>query len=180
VRIPNPRLLRLAGLTKGAIVEQGDGELIVSPVQQPIIELASPINVVVASPNTLGSTLAPWDESFFIHSREGVGGIFAATTRDLVTLARGAWEFECEVSYSWNLASVTSFSGLYLIDPDGIVSSIVEFAHQVAGLQFAAVERELHLELQRDGFILRFFRAATTAAPDTASLMVSVNGRRIL
>jgi hypothetical protein len=180
VRAPNPRLIRLAGLTRGAIVEQGDGELLVSPLQQPIIELASPLNIVTPSPNILGTTANPLDESFYIESKEAVNGIVVATTRQLVTLAKGAWELECGVSYSWNLASFTTFSGLYLKDPDTNQAAMVEFSHQVAGLQFAAVEREFHLIFQRDGFQLIFFRAATSAAGDNASLHVSINGRRIL
>jgi hypothetical protein len=180
VRVPNPRLIRLGAVTRGAILEQGDGELIVSPVMQPIIELSSPIPKVYS-----GFIPGPsiQDDSFFISARQAQAGVDAGLPAgsQLASLARGAWVLECygELAFSIVNVQLAQHVGLSLVDPAGINAPIIGRNWAGPASQVTAGERTLHISLQVDGFLLSIFTPATVAG-EGLSVMVAVNARRIL
>jgi hypothetical protein len=175
-------LIQLGSLTKGAIVERGDGELGISPELQPVLELTGPTNVVTPTGTTLGTVAAPYDQSFVASTRNGIVGVGAVAVNDMVILARGMWVLEITAVMMMNLAAAVAaaWSGLYLLDPDANITGLIEFGHVSVGLVEVATSRELHLTLQRDAFVLRFSRAATGNAADAVSLAVGINGRRVV
>jgi hypothetical protein len=178
VRVPNPRLIRLGGVTRGAILEQGDGELIVTPVMQPVIELSSPIPRVF--PNFLPAGIQ--EDSFFVTIRQtqlGVDPGFPAGTQ-IASLARGAWALECYAEMGLTLAAAQAAQhvGLTLQDPSGNIAPIMgrNWAGP-SGVQTST--RVLHISFQVDAFLLMLTTPAT-AAGETLSVMLSINARRIL
>jgi hypothetical protein len=182
VRVPNPRLVRLGSVTRGAILEQGDGELIVSPVMQPIIELSSPIPRVFPG-GVLGGTQ---EDSFFFGARQSQAGVDAGIPAGstMAILARGAWVLECyaELSMTVVVNQLVQFFGLALVDPAGNIAPIIgrSWLGPAGGAWIATSgTRVLHISFQVDGFLLSVFTPAT-AANEGLALMASVNARRIL
>jgi hypothetical protein len=182
VRVPNPRLVRLGAVTRGAILEQGDGELIVTPVMQPVIELSSPIPRVF--PAFIPGGIQ--EDSFYVNARQAQGGVdpgFPAGTQ-LASLARGAWVLECYYDMAQVIATTQAaqFCGLALVDPNANFAGILgrNWAGTAAGAHAISTgSRELHISFQVDSFLLSLFTPATVAG-EALSIMVSVNARRIL
>jgi hypothetical protein len=181
VRVPNPRLIRLGSVTKGAILEQGDGELIVSPVMQPIIELSSPI------PRVFPAFLpGVQEDSFYFNARQTQQGVdpgFPAGT-PMATLARGAWVLECyyDMLVVVQAVQAAQFNGLALVDPNANFAAILgrNWAAGVGGPGVASTgTRVLHVSFQVDNFALSLFTAATVVN-ELITVTVTVNGRRIL
>jgi hypothetical protein len=182
MRIPNPRLIRLAGLTKGAIVEGGDSELIVTPVLQPIIELSSPIDRVFTAAQVGGTA----DDSILIEARSKLTGIQAAATADILTFSRGLWILELGGVFIFNSTTTQNSDSSYLaiVDLGGNICNLIEFPHQNIGAAGAGVQwtlaRRVQLNFQRDGFILRFRQGAMVAAGDILAVTFSINALRLL
>jgi hypothetical protein len=182
MRVPNPRLIRLGSVTRGAILEQGDGELIVSPLVQPVIELSSPIPRVYPSFVPGGTQ----EDSFFAGFRQSQSGVDAGLPggATLAILARGAWVLECyyDMAQTIQVAQLVQFVGLALVDLGINQSPILgrNWAGTAAGV--AAVSsgtRVLHISFQVDGFALALFTPATVAG-ELLTVAASVNARRIL
>ncbi len=175
MRIPNPRLLRIGGLTRGAIVEQGDSELILTPVMQPVIELTSPI-ARVFQPATMGGVQ---EDSFYAsteYRQVGVGGGLANSAFAL--FARGAWILECYLAQAVNVVTGQNFfCGLRLSDGTNIADVLGRFWDGPTA--YLETVRTLHLIFQNDAFLL-VLNAPVLIAGETHTFVVSCNARRIL
>jgi hypothetical protein len=176
VRIPNPRLIRLASTVNGAIIEPGDSELIVSPLLQPTIDLSSPVDKAISSV-TLGSAAAPENDSFYVEASSLATGVQASNFFDMVFMSRGLWRFECWVSWHFIGTSQQATNGLFLVDPDGIIANFASFGMQT-GVMFSST-RDVTLCFQRDGWKFQFRRQVMVGG-DIAHLLASVNGRRLV
>lgn len=175
MRVANPRLLRLATLMKGAIVEEGDGELILSPYTEISSQVQSPINRVFGTAQAFPTLI---DDTFAKSDVLNGAGVAALATTDFATMSKGVWSFEISVAFAFTGTSdVGKSSGLSLIDPDANAYAVPEFAH-INGVDHAMFQ-VLHLALQRDGFFFRLTRGATIAG-DFVSIAGAVNGRRLL
>jgi hypothetical protein len=154
-------------------MEPGDGELVISPVVQPIIELESPINVV-----RVGATTDQSDDSFYTSFQDPILGVGVSTTNTIAIFTKGAWILEISgVVFFTGTNSAVNSSGLILEDPD-VNQAYVFQAFHITTLQFA-IARVLHLVFQRDGFKLRTARGVTVAG-DALTVGAQVNARRIL
>jgi hypothetical protein len=175
MRVPNPRLTRLAGLTKGAIIEQGDGELLVSPLLQAVLELSSPLNVVFA----LGQIPSGnYDDSFYKADSVSVNGASALVGLTIAAMNRGPWVLEIQGVFVFTGTTNTARNSfIALVDPDANPAAIFQFPHIAGAYQhFRTI---LHLTFQRDGFSLNLTRDITIAA-DFVYVQGSVNARRLL
>jgi hypothetical protein len=172
MRIPNPRLIRIGGLTRGAIIESGDGELILTPVIQPIIELASPINVVQVAITGI------FDDSFLRHDRLNATGAGIAASTTMAALAKGVWIIEAGLDFGFTgTTNVANFSSFSITDPDANQCDLFEFPN-LNGYNISLLHR-FELNLVRDNFVLAINRAVTVGG-DALSLHASVNAKRIL
>lgn len=174
MRIPNPRLIRLGGLTRGAIIEPGDGELIVSPLVQPVTELASPI--VRCFPAPIAQTQL-FDDSYVQYASAFVNGAGAGTIIDFLIMSRGKWSFDLTFVSQFTGASNSSVSYLFLQDPAGNITRIFQGA-SVNGTA-VALQGRFDFTFQDDNFQFRLANGAT-AINDVISTFASVNARRVL
>jgi hypothetical protein len=175
MRIPNPRLQRIASLVKGAEIEPGDGELILTPLIQPIIELTSPVNKVIAPGITISGT---FDDSFFKFERSAAAGISAGGSFLIVTIAAGAWEFEIESVFQFSgTNNQAAVSQINLLDPDGVQAPIFEWANMTSANMMG--HARIRITFQRDGFQWQIVRSATVGG-DLINLNCSINAKRIL
>jgi len=174
VRLPNPRLVRLAGMQKGAIVEKGDAELVLSPLVQPIIELAAPVAAFPALAVTQ-------EDSFITGTGSNITGIQAGVTTVLATLNRGVWILELYLAASIVMVTnqgILSY-GIRLLDPAG-AASVILLGHNMAVTHTLAQQRRLQLAIQTDLWVLQHVLPATANAGDAVSLSSQVNARRLM
>jgi len=187
VRLPNPRLVRLGSVAGGAITEQGDGELVIPPYVQPIIELSSPINRI-ATPSA--PLIGRQTDSFFVDARTFTAGVTVQAATTLATMSRGSWVLEVFTSLqltgstAQNAGDGTGQSGLFLQDPDGNLSGLIAFNNMLGGVAaqmfWDAMERTLHFIFQRDDFLLLQYTGATAGADARLAIASSINARRIV
>src|SRR6267378_7699123 len=162
--IPNPRLARYGGLVKGAIIEPGDGTLILPPIIQPIIELTSPVTRGFSAGQAVPGGTAFFDDSFFKSDRLTQAGVGALTTIQITpTLAAGSWvlDFACSFGFTGTTA-LGNNSGLIMQDPDGNNIQIFEWVH-ITG-NFGSQSSSWRFTFQRDGFFVFISRGITVAA----------------
>jgi len=178
VKIPNPRLIRLGGLTRGAIVEEGDGELIVSPLVQPILELAGPVSRVTIN-QLVGAAGVPWADSFLVNFREGITGASAQNATVIInTLLRGLWKFELRCTFQFTgTTNAPNSTRLVLIDNGARNLPLIDFGH-ITGAQMCH-EFQTIVMLQDDGFQLQYIRDAVIAG-DNTFVSVTLNARKML
>jgi hypothetical protein len=173
MRIPNPRLIRLASLVRGGILEEGDGELVIPGLLQPVTSLASPINTVTtATPATL------IDDSFYNWQQVSKVGIQVAATLTMVSMTKGMWEFEITSAFNFSGTSAPSNSAYLLIqDPDSTQAPMVLF-QILNGFQQQYFSR-FRMIFQRDNFL---FAIATppTVGGDNLFIGFGINARRLL
>jgi hypothetical protein len=169
MRVPNPRLIRIGGLSGGAILEN-DSELVIPPVLQPGVELPGPINSLPGLP------VGTQNDSFAANSQSLVAGAFAGQNFLLATMSRGLWKlsftFQAQFTGTTNAAA---FDALQIRDPDANNHPIFLFSH-ITG-QFIADGIDQWWLFQRDGFAVRYFQSATIAG-DNLALNMSVIGTR--
>lgn len=174
MRVPNPRLIRLGSVTRGAIIEPGDGELILSSVMQPMLELSSPVD------NVFGAPAGPVDaeDSFIQSALTRQIGASAASQVLFAKMSRGAWSVD--VQFAGQFTGTTAalvVSNLTLVDPDGSSAILFNLSHY--NNQFLSVAHRYHFVFQRDGFNFRLNAGATVAA-DQMTVSASINARRLL
>jgi hypothetical protein len=174
VRIPNPRLTRIASLTRGAIVEPGDGEIIISPELYNQVTISGPINVATGP-----ATGAPWqDDSFLVSTVGSANGASAGVTTTMVGVKAGYWEFYWTVSFMFNgTTDLTKASSLAMVDPDGTAAG-VSYWHHITGRQ-VNLAGFITPTLQRDGWLFRHTRD-TTIVGDICAFHAQIMGLRIL
>lgn len=179
MRVPNPRLLRLGGLTRGAIMEPGDGELIISPLVQPVMELTSPIDTVYGVASIAPS---PLDDSAHKSERVAIVGASPGSVTTIFSFAKGMWALDIAFDAQWNPAAASNAvgnnTGVRLTDPGLNISSIFEIAHMV-GTQAVHQWGKYLFTFQRDNFTLSLVAGATLLG-DILYAQCSCNARRIL
>ena len=176
MRIANPRLIRLAGLAKGAIIERGDGELIVSPLIQPVIELVSPISRVFNVPQAVPTSQFV-DDSIIKASLDSVVGASAGLVADAMVLAKGLWLIKIHASFGFfGTRNVARISSIYLGDPASNTAQLIPFVHH-AGVQ--AGEWQGLVMFDNDGWRLGQARDASVAL-DEITLASSISAFRVL
>jgi len=169
MKLPNPRTIRIAGLTRGAIIEGGDAEFILSPVLQLNIDLPSPLNKVTGT----GSVV---DDSVFTSAAVQRAGVGAAATTVLANFNRGAWKMYINFQAQFNGTSTpANFSALQLQDPDGVLTNIMVMSH--LNNQFIAQSLILPFVFQRDSFLIQVV-GGTTVALDNLGVNASLYGTR--
>lgn len=177
MRLPNPRLVRLSSVSPGAIMERGDGELIVSPLLQPVIDLSSPVDKV--TPPGVALTLAQSD-SFIKAERIFGTGATAGQGRVFSTFKKGMWALD--IAATWMFTGTTNmgagqFASVVLQDPEFLVANLFEFP-QINGVQQSQSQSYTFVFL-RDGFQLQI-NTPTFVALDNFYLSASANARQLL
>ena len=161
MRFPYPTIPRLMS-GRSAIVEEGDGEITVPPVLQPVLDIFSPLANL--SPNT-----GPMQDSFMFDSRLTVTGADVARTESFPTLAAGRWDVQihhtCFLSVTSNLASANS---VFLFDPDGGSYALSRF-NLMVGLNKQISRLTVPLLLTRNGWFFQNSRGVTIAADESVS-----------
>jgi hypothetical protein len=171
VRIPNPRLVRLGGLTRGAIVEQGDGELLIPAVLQPSIMLPSPITRV------LGAGLT-FQDSFITNFANAVTGAQAGATNVIATLSKGLWSIRWSMDAMFSGTTAAS-AGTFLNVVDQVAATMpLKALRHISGRQIGD-NGELVLLLQEDGWHFDSVLGVTIAG-DSLGLDISIYGARLM
>lgn len=174
MRIPNPRLVRLGGITKGAIVEPGDGNLLVPGVLQPSIELSAPVDKVFISP-----VVAQVEDSFMVYDTQTQVGATGGVNRNIVSFARGLWSFD--VTFSGMFSGTTNAAGgddgIQIVDPDG-AAILIFVLPRITGAQQSA-QVKMNVAFQRDGWKFAIVTFATVAA-DALRISSAINARRLV
>jgi hypothetical protein len=174
VRIPNPRLVRLGGISKGAIVEPGDGNLLVPAVLQPSIELSAPVDKVFISP-----VVAQVEDSFMVYDTQTQVGAVGGVNRNIVSFARGLWSFD--LTFCGMFTGTTNVAGgddcIQMVDPDG-AAMVFFLLPRITGAQQSA-QVKMNVAFQRDGWKFAIVTFATVAA-DALRILSSINARRLV
>jgi hypothetical protein len=172
VRISNPKLIRLSGVVRGAIIVPGDGELELPGVLQPTIELSSPIDKVVAA-GFVG------EDSFIASQIFNTSGVQAAQSVIICTFQRGVWSLDlsCDGGFTGttNVLIASPFDSLVLLDPDALPTALFVLP-RISGAVLAW-QGLYRFVFQRDGFQLQLNAQARVAA-DNFFLHANVNARK--
>jgi hypothetical protein len=161
----------LAGLTRGAIVEPGDGELVIPGVLQPLAQLPSPVA------RMLGSGLT-FNDSFFTSFTNAVLGAQAGATNVLCNLSKGLWSIRWYYDAMFlGTTSVIAASQLNFLDHVGSNSPIKVLRH-FNGRQIAD-NGELTILMQDDGWHLDSVLGATIAG-DSLTTDIAIYGARLM
>jgi len=161
MKVSNPRLVRIGGLVKGAIVEPGDGTLDVSPSSSQIVELPSPIDKCLVAP--VGSAAIPWDDTVLTSAVESHTGALAQGNQNIIFFSKGAWKLYISSSFFFTGTTNTGVnSSLLLIDPDAVGVALYGWGH-ITGAQ-NSFDKVLPVVFQRDGWSLQLKTGATVAA----------------
>ena len=176
MRIANPRLIRLGGLAKGAIIERGDGELIVSPLIQPVIELTSPISRVYSIVQAVPA--GNLDDSIIKGAADNFAGAGGPNTVDAVTLAKGLWLLKIHAAFTFaGLTNLVRISSVYLGDPAGNNGVLIPFGHLNLAAQNGVWEGLLMFD--NDGWRIGQARDITIAG-DAVTIASSIACFRVL
>jgi hypothetical protein len=162
MRIPNPRGLRLGGLTQGTITERGDGELIVTSVRDPIIQLPASLDKSIAI-----SPLPTIRDTVMISNGIANQDATVAIQTDICVFGKGLWKLDYEIVFQMNVAvpgNTLALFNILFIDPDGIPASIFR-AVKISGT-FLVSNFTHWVLLQRDGAKLQM-NAPAILAGDT-------------
>jgi len=174
VRIPNPRLVRLGGISKGAIVEPGDGKLIVPAILQASIELSSPVDKVLVSP-----VVTQQEDSFCVYDTQTQVGAAGGVARSIVSMGRGMWSFD--ITFSGMFTGTTNPAGgddgIQFDDPDG-AAMVLFILPRITGAQQSA-QLKMNVVFQRDGWKFVIATFATVAA-DNLRIVTGLNARRLV
>lgn len=176
MRVANPRLIRLAGLAKGAIVERGDGELIVSPLIQPVIELVSPVSRTFGVGQAV--PVGNLDDSIVKGVSDNISGAAAANVVDTVTLAKGLWLIKIHSSFAFfGTRNLARLSSVYLGDPSTNNAILIPFQHMPSVAQNG--EWQGLLMFDNDGWRIGQARDITVAL-DEITITSSISCFRVL
>src|SRR6266851_4734899 len=182
MRIPTPRWLRLAGLSRGAIAEKGDGELTLVPIIYPAAFISSPIYRVY------GQGQAPYgggqiEDSFVKWEAADSIGIVGATQTQIAVLTKGHWRIDYLLTVFYQGSANPGDSGLALVD---FTSGFTAFLGRIRmtntaapGIQYC-FSGSIDISVGLDGFHFDLVRAATTVASDTLVLSAFLNAKKLL
>ena len=141
----------------GAILEEGDGELLVPPVLQSVATLAAPLD-------TLNAAIpSPVSQSAIYGYRNSVSGVQAAlVAADSPELSSGIWRFVFAArAHFTGTSNAGSFAEVSLVDPDGI--EVRFFSMALINNAQATDSIDVVLSLAREGWIIRVNRSAMVA-----------------
>ena len=175
MRIPSPRLVRLASLVGGGILEAGDAELLISPVIQPAIEVPAPTDKVYGTGTLAPSPLS--DSGFKSEAISQIGAQAAVNTL-IFNFLKGIWRLTCTASVMFTGTTASSaYMGLNLVDPDSVAANLMAWP-QITGLQ-QSNRLDVTIVFQRDNFQVRLACGATVAG-DILSLDGQCFARRLV
>jgi len=118
VRFPSSNYKLLATGKGGAVLDRGDGELIIPAIVQPILEYQAPL-AAVAGPSS-GDVLS---SSFLFNLEQDVGPI--AVTANMPNMSAGLWQCRCVINYTLTtLDGAVTFPVFGLRDPSGTLFSL--------------------------------------------------------
>jgi hypothetical protein len=168
MRIPNPRLARLAGLTRGAQTEPGDGVLLVPAVLQPSIELPSP-QIIRGN--------VQFDDSGIAAAAFASTGPLAAASTVICILPKGLWRIHW--TFQANFVGTTAIGNQTELDiqmPGPVVVPLVRMQHQ-SGRQLTD-NGSFIIALEQDGW--QFLLAAgLLVAADSLSANACIIANRL-
>jgi hypothetical protein len=170
MRIPNPRLLRIAGLTEGSIIERGDAERILTPLLQPVIELPSSIG----ARQSVGST---FKDSGIVTTGASIAGAVAGVNTDLVFLTKGCWRIRIFFDGQFQGTSSLTTSAISILDPNLVSAPLLQFAHFNPTSYFP--EADFVVMFQDDNWKFAM-NVGTTVALDLLRLSVSIVVNKLL
>ncbi len=166
MRLRSSLFQRLAVGQGGAIMEPGDGEMLLPPVLQPVAVIGGPLSGIgTLSSGAMEQSVLKGHHNFSI-------GVTAALSNDLVTLASGIWE----INLNWRLhfsgtTDGTKTSRLLIADPDGDVEGLM-FGGFFSGVQLSD-HLKFVISFDRSGWIFRLTRDALIAG-DTADVSATI------
>lgn len=170
MRVPNPRLVRLAGLTRGAKMEHGDGELVIPAVLQPLAKIPSPL------PRFVGAGLT-FSDSFCTSFANAIGGAQAGATQGIATISKGLW------SINWwfdaMFLGTTGVGGTSLQWVDHLLDTVnIKMMRHFNGHQISD-NGEFTVLVQEDGWHFDQVLGATVVG-DFLSFDATILGQRLL
>jgi hypothetical protein len=157
MKVANPRLVRLGGLTRGAEVERGDGELLVPPTLFSTFTLSSPLNKITILP------AAPViEDTMGFDVTEQQAGALGATTIKHVVFVKGMWRITGWVGIRFDgTTNQANLTGIFLRDPGIQTVPLVNMPHVTT----MVVSRQVNLDVlfERDNFEITTVTGATVA-----------------
>lgn len=181
MKISNPRLIRHGGFVGGAIIESGDGDLIIPGLVQQVIELGDPISRVFGSAQAL--PLNPGlqtEQSFFKSAFINVVGAGAGSTATVALIAKGVWHFQVSATHGFfgtNNAAVRS--DVLFQDGDGNQVELAAFPNVIGR---DSVTMDFVVSIERAGTAIPsgfFIQSAATIAADGLWINTFIYGKRI-
>lgn len=164
MRLPSVLYQQLATGRGGAIVEEGDGELLLPPVLQPVGTIGGPLFSL--------ATLSGGIEQSSIHTGQSFVSGVAAAFLDSLTLNSGIWLFDIRWRFHFTgTTDVNKDASVTLRDPDANTEELM-----VSGFFTGAQVHEhtqIILPLPSDGWRIDVRRDATIAG-DVADLRATV------
>ena len=177
MKVANPRIIRLAGLVGGSIIEPGDGELIFPPLLTNVTEVGDPVTRGYASSQD-AQVPALMTQSFMRQRFSGVAGALAQAATLMVTVGKGLWHFHWATTFSFSGTTNVGQSPAALIFDD-IDTNNFEVCVYPNLLGTHSNSGDFVIALERDGFAWRI-RTATTIAADNLFIGASVIGKRLM
>ena len=165
MRLPSSLFQQLATGRGGAIVEEGDGELLLPPVLQPVVVVGGPLF-------SLATLAAAIEQSSIGTGQSFVSGVAALFTTDMLTLNSGIWMLD--IRWRWHFTGTTDVNkdaSITIVDPNANTEELM-----VSGFLTGAQAHEhtqIAIALPSDGWIFRARRDATIAA-DVADLRATM------
>ena len=173
MRFPHPTLPRLMS-GRSAIVEEGDGEMTIPPVLQPVISIFSPVLNLNIVPALAADT---W---FLSNVLQGTG-VTAAQLTNFPTMPSGRWDLDVTLSMAMvGNTNINSTSALQLFDPVGGVQAIFQFGYlgAIGGPLAQSRTMTLPFLFSTGGWFLRHATSALIAG-DSMLSQATVYARRI-
>lgn len=158
MKIGNPRLVRLASLTRGAITERGDGEIIVPTLVQPVATLSSPLKIL-SNPAPITT-----DDSVGVQIDRTLNGVNGPATVQYLILTKGFWRFTVFGTLIFTgTTNANQSSGIQLTQPGSGAALKLLWVFHVNGQGFARDNIVLDLVTQDDSWDISFLNGNMVA-----------------
>ena len=155
---------------RSAIVEDGDGEMTIPSVLQPVTEIFSPILNLLSVPLLSNDT-------WFTNSVLQGSGITAVQTTPFPTFSSGRWSVEINfVVHFAGTSNINSQNLFSLVDPNGSVQNIFEIWN--FNFNSLTCHGKYEFLFNRDGWFFQHSTAALVLG-DIVGSHASVYARRI-
>lgn len=149
----------------GAIMEEGDAELLLPPVLQPVVTIGGPLS-------SMGGAVGTVQQSAIANGASFVSGVAGAFTSDMITLGSGIWLLDLRLRwYFTGTTDVTKSASVTFIDPDANTQELL------GGGFFSGIQANEHTQFtiafDRAGWLVRLRRDPTIAG-DIAELRATL------